>query len=87
MVLLQKLLSYYFPWFATMKWKRESESESESESERESERGSSPTQRFRRRASAPGMIELSNLRPPSSTLSVYHDAVVSIETDSDSDAS
>ena len=77
-VLIQILMRY-----AKKKNQNENERESESESESESERDSSP--RVRRRASAPGGIELSNLRPPCSTLSVYHDAVVSIETDSDSD--
>ena len=89
-VLIQWLIRY-----AKRKNENESERESLSERESENERGNSlATQNPnpRRRASAPGMIELATLRPPRvagpsnrSSLSVYQDAVVSIETDSESD--
>ena len=93
-MLIQILMSY-----AKKKNQNESEREreSESESESESERGNRlapPNPKMKRRASAPGGIELTNLRPPtsedsfrSSFASAYSDAVVHIGTDdSDSDA-
>ena len=104
-MLFQKLLSYYNPWFAGKKRKRESRSERERESESERERESESEREsedglgtripmIRRRHSAPGVADLTCLRPPrvagpstqASGLSVYHDAVVRIETDSDSDS-
>ena len=89
-MLIQWLIRY-------AKRKNENESERESVSERESERGNRlapPNPKMKRRASAPGGIELTNLRPPtsedsfrSSFASAYSDAVVHIGTDdSDSDA-
>ena len=89
-MLIQWLIRY-------AKRKNENESERESVSESESERGNRlapPNPKMKRRASAPGGIELTNLRPPtsedsfrSSFASAYSDAVVHIGTDdSDSDA-
>ena len=91
-MLIQIAMSY-----AKKKKENESERESERESESESERGNRlapPNPNMKRRASAPGGIELKNLRPPtredsfrSSFASAYSDAVVHIGTDdSDSDA-
>ena len=95
MAIIQKCLSYVHPWFinlATPEQPREEEREQEGQSEISSDSVAPPNPRNRRRASAPEMIQLSCLRPPSqersfssSFASLYQDAVINIIPDSDSD--
>ena len=90
MAIIQKFLGHYVhPWFAHP-WfvnppKPDQGGDQEIELDRIREGSATPPNEARRRASAPGLITLTGLRPPSSMLSVYHDAVVHIGTDSESD--
>ena len=87
MAIIQKLLSYVHPMFAHLPDDQASQTDGTRDRD-----ATPPTPKIRRRASAPGVIELTNLRPPtressfrSSFASVYSDAVINVGSDSDSD--